>query len=179
MCLAITALIAGVLYIVMRQQLAVLEKRIDQLTSVVKTLALDRPKEAEEPEDSSPPPEKKVYVSDDSESESDSSEDDDMEVECEYVNLEPSGVIIMQDAPNLLEMMSHVMIRTEGPPVEEFDMDVPNVEEYKKEESKQIVLEGAYESLTLKELKDKVATMGGPVLKTRKALLEFLEKKIE
>jgi hypothetical protein len=35
-----------------------------------------------------------------------------------------------------------------------------------------------YESLTLKELKDKVADLGGPKLRTKKELLDFLKNKI-
>jgi len=37
---------------------------------------------------------------------------------------------------------------------------------------------GPFDSLTLKELKDKVAELNGPKLKTKKELIEFLQNKI-
>ena len=44
-------------------------------------------------------------------------------------------------------------------------------------EVKKIQLEGPdYESLSLKELKDKVTELGGPKLRTKKELLDFLKK---
>ena len=46
-------------------------------------------------------------------------------------------------------------------------------------EVKKINLEGLdYESLSLKELKDKVSDLGGPKLRTKKELLDFLKNKI-
>jgi hypothetical protein len=45
-----------------------------------------------------------------------------------------------------------------------------------KEDVKKIQLEGPdYESLSLKELKDKVSDLGGPKLRTKKELLDFLK----
>jgi len=48
-----------------------------------------------------------------------------------------------------------------------------------KEDVKKIQLEGPdYESLSLKELKDKVSDLGGPKLRTKKELLDFLKNKM-
>ena len=182
MCLAISSLLVGLLFIYMRQQVSGLEKRVDQLTSVVKTLAHGLPKEAEAPE---PEPEvtevfaeTKVYVSDDSDSESDCDEVQCEEVKCDFM-LEPSGVLVI-DETNILEMMSRVMQHPPQQNIEVFDMDNIPVEVEYNNEPKQIVIEGVYDSLSVKELKEKVAALGGPAsLKTRKALLEFLAKKIE
>jgi hypothetical protein len=56
-------------------------------------------------------------------------------------------------------------------------LDIVEVNEVS--EVKKINLEGPdYESLSLKELKDKVTDLGGPKLRTKKELLDFLKNKI-
>ena len=47
--------------------------------------------------------------------------------------------------------------------------------EKEPEEIKTISLANDYESLSLKELKDKVTELGGPKLRTKKELLDFLK----
>ena len=55
--------------------------------------------------------------------------------------------------------------------------ELNELNEVKEVEVKKINLEGPdYESLTLKELKDKVTELGGPKLRTKKELIDFLKK---
>ena len=57
--------------------------------------------------------------------------------------------------------------------------DEVEVVELNEVDVKKINLEGPdYESLSLKELKDKVTDLGGPKLRTKKELLDFLKNKI-
>ena len=63
--------------------------------------------------------------------------------------------------------------------VSDDEVDVVEVEVNEVSEVKKINLEGPdYESLSLKELKDKVTDLGGPKLRTKKELLDFLKNKI-
>jgi hypothetical protein len=44
--------------------------------------------------------------------------------------------------------------------------------------SKKINIEPNYESWSLKDLKAKISELGGPTLKTKKLMVEYLEKKV-
>lgn len=60
--------------------------------------------------------------------------------------------------------------------VSDDEIELTEMNEVNEENVKKIQLEGVdYDSLTLKELKDKVAELGGPKLRTKKELLDFLK----
>jgi hypothetical protein len=71
------------------------------------------------------------------------------------------------------------MARLEKEDMKVVSDDEVEVLEVEINEVKKIQLEGLdYESLSLKELKDKVSDLGGPKLRTKKELLDFLKNKI-
>jgi hypothetical protein len=106
---------------------------------------------------------------DDEEDEDDDDEDEDEEEEMEMQTITLGGNRhVFEDNEVEKQIVSD----------DEADvLDVVELNEVKEVEIKKINLECPdYESLTLKELKDKVTELGGPKLRTKKELLDFLKK---
>ena len=61
--------------------------------------------------------------------------------------------------------------------IEEVDTELPK-RKVSSDDVKTLSVELNYDYLSVKELKDKVAEMNGPKLKTKKELLEFLKNKL-
>ena len=142
---AILGLLIGLLFMFVRQKLSALESRVNLLTDTVQTMAGFTRVESDEESDTDT----------DTESESES------ESEEEYPTIE-------QETPTYFPT-------NEVKPVEIKVVSDDEVE-LTEVEVKKIKLEGPdYESLTLKELKDKVTDLGGPKLRTKKELLDFLK----
>ena len=148
---AILGLLIGLLFMFVRQKLSALESRVNLLTDTVQTMAgfsRVEPDSEDEEEESE---------SDDSDSESE--QFDQIEPEIQFEQIEPE-IHFDRIEPEKEEMKV----------VSDDEVEV-NV--------KKIQLEAPdYESLTLKELKDKVEELGGPKLRTKKELLDFLKNKI-
>lgn len=146
---AILGLLIGLLFMFVRQKLSALESRVNLLTDTVQTMAgFSRVDEESEEE---------------SEDEEDESEEESEEESDEIKDIEPE-----KDYFPVLEMK-------EFPTIEK-DIKVVSDDELEEVTVKKIQLEGPdYESLTLKELKDKVSDLGGPKLRTKKELLDFLK----
>jgi len=150
---AILGLLIGLLFMFVRQKLSALESRVNLLTDTVQTMAgfsrVDDESEDEEDED---------------ESESEDESEEESEKEDEIKDIEPEKgyfpVLEMKEFPTI-----------------EKEIDIKVVSDDEEEVTvKKIQLEGPdYESLTLKELKDKVSDLGGPKLRTKKELLDFLK----
>ena len=151
---AILGLLIGLLFMFVRQKLSALESRVNLLTDTVQTMAgFSRVDEVDE-----------ESVDDVSESESED-ESESEEEEDEIKDIEPEKGYFP-----VLEMK-------EFPTIEKEIEDIKVVSDDEEEVTvKKIQLEGPdYESLTLKELKDKVSDLGGPKLRTKKELLDFLK----
>jgi hypothetical protein len=154
---AILGLLIGLLFMFVRQKLSALESRVNLLTDTVQTMAGFR------------------RVESDDESEDDESEDEDEEKEEEeekgYFNR--IGIENARAFGDVGRMEKEDMKVVSDDEVEVVELnEVTEV----KEDVKKIQLEGPdYESLSLKELKDKVSDLGGPKLRTKKELLDFLK----
>ena len=194
-CLALSCLLIGLLYVYVRQQFAAQNNQIVQLTQLVSSMA----HEIQNTDPVPRPPEQhlevkrlpeRVTVSDDSESEGDSEEEsDDEEPKCPipHFNRAPSGSVDSDDesvesmvfAP--IELKNEIVVETSI--VEEF---TPMVLDLAEETTKTINLfeeivepkKVNYDKLTVKELKEMASKFSAPAsLKTKKELIEFLEKK--
>ena len=184
-CLALSCLLVGLLYVYMRQQFAAQDRKISDLTQLVASVATELQQQtgpypfANAPK---PPPmevkrlPERVTVSDDSESEADSDEEDsDSESEDENEETKKVG------------KEKEVEVKEEYPTIETEDIaeDMSIVLDISEEGVKTINLFDAiesvkpnYEKWTVKELKDLALKEGGPAsLKTKKDLIDFLEKK--
>jgi hypothetical protein len=145
---AILGLLIGLLFMFVRQKLSALESRVNLLTDTVQTMAgFSRVEEEEE---------------DETDEESDSEDEEEKGyftgIAFENVCMEKEDMKVVSD--------------------DEVEIELSEVNEITevKEDVKKIQLEGPdYESLSLKELKDKVSDLGGPKLRTKKELLDFLK----
>lgn len=155
---AILGLMIGLLFMFVRQKLSALESKVNLLTDTVQTMAgLNR----------------LSYEADSSDSEEDSDEESEEEEESEDED-EP-----VKD-PEIVDVSEPEVINLT------WDVNPISLESEPEPEVKTITLEKRvvsddnvdYESLTLKELKDKVTDLGGPKLRTKKELLDFLKNKI-
>jgi hypothetical protein len=74
--------------------------------------------------------------------------------------------------PEMTEVLTEVLHESL-----EVDVDLPK-RKISEDDVKTLVVNLDYESMSVKDLKEKVAEMGGPKLKTKKDLVEFLKNKI-
>ena len=160
--LATLALLMGVLFLFVRQKLSALESRVNLLTDTVQTMAglnrveyqdEDEDEEEEEEEDEDEDPE-------DEEDEPEDEEEDEQEraVEVKKIELDETVQLEVEDIGLTIEPLNEIKtISLEKRVVSDDNVD--------------------YESMTLKELKEKVALLGGPKLRTKKELVDFLNKK--
>ena len=160
---AILGLLIGLLFMFVRQKLSALESRVNLLTDTVQTMAGFRRVEDEE----------------DEEEEDDEEEDEDEEEE-EEEEEEEKGYFTRVGIENGINLGSVGRMEKEDiKVVSDDEVEVLELNDINEVEVKKINLEGPdYESLSLKELKDKVTDLGGPKLRTKKELLDFLKNKI-
>lgn len=158
---AILGLLIGLLFMFVRQKLSALESRVNLLTDTVQTMAGFRRVEDEDEdgddEDGEDGDDEDESDSDDSESESEQFER--IEPEIHFDRIEPE------------EKIHFEQIETEMKVVSDDEVEVSDVKKIQLETPE-------YENLSLKELKDKVSDLGGPKLRTKKELLDFLKNKI-
>ena len=184
-CLALSCLLVGLLYVYMRQQFAAQDRKIHDLTQLVASVATELQQQMGPYPFAAPPqppvevkrlPER-VTVSDDSESEADTDDESDSESEDE-----PEKEEVKKE-----EKVKDIQIeKVEYPTIDTYDIvEDMSIELDISEETKTIKLFDAvevakpnYEKWTVKELKDLAVKEGGPAsLKTKKDLIDFLEKK--
>ena len=146
---AILGLLIGLLFMFVRQKLSALESRVNLLTDTVQTIAGFRRVESDTEDDT------------DEESDSDESE----APETYFAKEESYFPTIVKETP----MEPDMKVVSD----DEVEIELNEINEVK--DVKKIQLEGDYENLSLKELKDKVAELGGPKLRTKKELLDFLK----
>lgn len=194
-------LLTGLLYVYIRQQLASLESHVNALKVLIREVSDLTVKQSEaqfEPviHKFEPIKERKqqlLCVSDDeSDNESAATESDDESVQVNKIEetaldiqeLNESMPINSDDEIQLAASILHEM----RVPVDVMQMmqqmtfqyiEQPTVEiEELPEESKVVLLDSAYDLMSVKELRDLVRVQGGPSLKTKKQLVDFLEKNV-
>jgi len=162
--LAISCGLIGLLFLYIRQKLQAFEMRINTISDILRqfthelTLPVQQHINIQEP----------FSQIEDSDSES---SDSDTESESESDSDHSDESVISHE--NLVET-----IQLEQP-LETITLEDEKIEVSDDEDVKVVTLEKSkYDGLSVKELKEKVAELGGPSnLKTKKVLLEFLEKK--
>jgi len=200
-CLAISMLLVGLLYVYVRQQFALLETHVNELKSVIKMLALPPvEQEGTELKVEKRPTEELVCVSDD---ESDESDDSDSDAETDYApKPTPQVAHVMMQGHDLMQLMqqmsfpgaypfekdSEPAVEIEEVPEEKkgvetelqvnLSQDISEIDISGDFADKVIIMTQSYESMSVKELREKVQVLGGPSLKTKKQLVEFLEKNV-
>jgi len=183
LCLAITFLLAGLIFIYVRNQITALESKMFHLTEAVRSLA--EPLKADtEPlsEPATEPQLKRCYVSDDSESDSDEESEHATVVDLEEFNASDTKFVELKEVPemevrmipltmtNVMQIMNAPLAPFEFERVNEATIDV-------HVEDPVIEVEGTpdFEKMTMKELKDLAVAKGAPSsIRSRKALIDFL-----
>jgi hypothetical protein len=221
-CLAVSCVLVGLLYVYVRQQFTAQNAQIAKLSEIVRTLAQEMTRPKEGPECCAPLatghegfyggglPEKEaddlsshreVVSDDESDVEDEDSDDNDSEIEDgsilevkeeEHVEAidfsvpENSRVVEMVECeqvvcPEVFEIVKHdapALVLETPVSLGEITEVVLNSDEPLLAKTVQITTEN-YADWPLKRLKEKVAEMKGPAtLKTKKAILEFLEQNI-
>ena len=160
--LAITLILMVVFFFYIRQKLFLFENRLELMSETIQTMAgVTRAALQDDESD----------ASDESSETSECSE----EIHLDYESRErtPERVTVSDDDVKRVSL-----------PVQEVCEEI-EVKKMVIESEVKIVpdlftepIVSPYDSLTLKELKDKVAELNGPKLKTKKELIEFLQNKI-
>ena len=164
--LAISCGLIGLLFLYVRQKIQSVEVRINTISDILRefTHELAGPMQHQLNQDIQNLNIQGIPESDssDSESESDCDSDESSDSEESFVQPELENIILDQPLESI-----------------QLDVDSEKIEVSDDEEIKVVSIEKSpYDGLSVKELKEKVAQLGGPSnLKTKKLLLEFLEKK--
>ena len=162
--LAITLILMALFFFFVRQKLNHFETRLDLMSDTIQTMAgVTRAALQESDSDSS------------SECESDSSSEESLELLDDVRDPTPERVTVSDDDVKRVTLPENEIL-------EEFEVKKMVLSEDGVVEDTLVKLvsdmDKNLESLTLKELKDKVTELNGPKLKTKKELIEFLQKKI-
>jgi hypothetical protein len=100
---------------------------------------------------------------------------------CMPIRDEPVSIVELTEmsplsVPVMTEVLSEVLHESILEPLE-VDVNLPK-RKISEDTVKTLVVNVDYDSMSVKELKEKVAELGGPKLKTKKDLVEFLKNKI-
>ena len=165
--LSVTLILIGVFFFYVRQKLVSFENRLELLSQTIQTMAGVT----------------RAALQEESDEESDSDPDDETdELQLDYEEPEfyPERVTVSDDDVKKISLPENEIIEElEVKKVQSEELEVKVEPEVKKLTlSSMDEVKSEFDSLTLKELKDKVAELNGPKLKTKKELIEFLQNKI-
>lgn len=196
-CFVITMVLWVSLFLYMRQRISALEDRV-ALLSKLTTAVAGVTRTLSEPEN--------IVVENENENDTDSDSDESDESdesEPQETSVSVPVHLLMDEFPRMAQSMTcedHALkcVMLEEPllnlvlpesfratelesisaiEIEEVDTELPK-RKVSSDDVKTLSVELNYDSLSVKELKDKVAEMNGPKLKTKKELLEFLKNKL-
>ena len=169
--LAITLILIAVFFLYVRQKFIIFENRLELMSETIQTMAgVTRAALQDDSDEGSEP----------NESESSEDENDNESPYYEELEPEPERITVSDDDVKKISLPENELLE---------DLNVKKIVEPEEVEIKKLTLSGleevisgeevkSLESLTLKELKDKVAELNGPKLKTKKELIDFLQNKI-
>jgi len=206
-CLAMSCGLTAILYFYLKQRLYIIESRLNTLTELVQTIATEFyhkeklnfenvhnliPVGGDTQSDDSDSSENDSESSSDSGSESDSDSDSECVIEKIVmgdpivIKKEPELELVELDVPEnnepkIIPLLNELVVDISEPIVvhkSENTVKLIQVSDDETESVKQVNIENEYTGLSLKELKQKVNDLGGPPLKTKQALLNFLKKKV-
>jgi hypothetical protein len=199
--------LTAILYFYLKQRLYIIESRLNTLTELVQTIATEFyhkeklnfenvhnliPVGGDTQSDDSDSSENDSESSSDSGSESDSDSDSECVIEKIVmgdpivIKKEPELELVELDVPEnnepkIIPLLNELVVDISEPIVvhkSENTVKLIQVSDDETESVKQVNIENEYTGLSLKELKQKVNDLGGPPLKTKQALLNFLKKKV-
>lgn len=172
--LTITLILMVVFFLYVRQKLIIFENRLELMSETIQTMAGVTRAALQDNSDG----ESEHCDSNSSEEDEDENEDEnenELQLNYEEPELEvyPERVSVSDDDVKKISLPENDILE---------ELEVKKMVEPEELEVKKLTLssldevKSALDSLTLKELKDKVAELNGPKLKTKKELIEFLQK---
>ena len=177
--LAIICILIVALFLYVRYKMAIFENRLELLSDTIQTMAgvtraaLQNEESDEESEDES-----------DEESEDDtngSSQSDASEIHVDYEGRfpTPERMTVSDDDVKKVSLPQPEVEEIEIKKIIELEVEpkLSDPEIVEESDVKTVALPTPFDSLTLKELKEKVNELNGPKLKTKKELIDFLQKK--
>jgi hypothetical protein len=176
-CLAITCLLVGLLYVYVRQQLKYQNDQLEQLMGMVKCMVV--PHEEEIPRLERPPT--KVVVSDDESDESDESDDESESDESSAVESVKDQEItevndVVNEGADITELSTSDMVACDE--IKEIKMDdMASMLNIIGVDISCMLHPVDLETLSVKELRSKVAEVGGPTLKTKRDMIQYLSSR--
>jgi hypothetical protein len=179
LCLAMSLGFIFIFYLYIRNKLSVIDARLNTLTDIVHTLASEFSVKEKNILTGN---EIEIEIESDSDSESESGSESDTDDEKDDLSVE--FIKVTEPLyPKIIKQEPIELKESESEPVTiELTLDIPSdLIEVSDDETtvKHVQIELTdYSSFTLKELKQKVLDLGGPSLKTKKLLIDFLEKKV-
>jgi len=194
-CLAMSCGLTAILYFYLKHKLCVIETRLNTLTDLAQTLATELYNNEKQKESVLS---KENVLEDESEDESEDETDDESDDETksdsepeEYVvihelpvanNISPIVFKEIKVEPETKQIPLHEVIEIDPVPIivcKQEESHVENLIEVSDDESvKKVTIDKEYSQFSLKDLKQKVNDLGGPPLKTKQALINFLKKKV-
>lgn len=167
--LAITLILMGVFFFYVRQKLVSFENRLELLSQTIQTMA-GVTRAALQDDDSV----------EESDSDQDEETDNELQLDYEEPELYPERVTVSDDDVKKISLPENeILEELEVKKVQPEELEDKNVDEVKKLTLTSLdEVKTELDTLTLKELKDKVAELNGPKLKTKKELIEFIQNKI-
>jgi len=183
LCLGISILLIGLVYFYLRQQLQSLERHVSELKSIIRMMA----SQDSAPELPPPEPQQELVCVSDDDTDCESASDDESEpadepdedpvlVVPEPAKEQVAQMHIMVPGANFMQVFETMTFRTDEF-ASEPALEIEEIEEI-SEAPKQITLTENYDGLSVKELKELVASRGGPSLKTKQQLIAFLQKNV-
>jgi hypothetical protein len=179
-CLAITCLLVGLLYVYVRQQLKYQNDQMEQLMGMVKCIVA--PHEHEIPR-LEPRSLTKVVVSDDESEESEESEaEESEESDSESIeSVEPPLMVdpVTVDTPkNEVEEVTELSTSDMVCDIKEVKVDdMANMLNIIGVDISCVLRPVDLETLSVKELRSKVAEVGGPTFKTKREMIQYLNSR--
>jgi hypothetical protein len=162
--LALTLILMVVFFLYVRQKMIIFENRLELMSQTIQTMAGVTRAALQD-----------VSDEESEHSDSDSSEEDEqLEYEEPELEVYPERVTVSDDDVKKVSLPENEILE---------ELEVKKIDEPEELEVKKLTLSSldevkSLDSLTLKELKDKVAELNGPKLKTKKELIDFLQNKI-
>ena len=153
-----------VFFLYVRQKMIIFENRLELMSQTIQTMAGVTRAALQD-----------VSDEESEHSDSDSSEEDEqLEYEEPELEVYPERVTVSDDDVKKVSLPENEILE---------ELEVKKIDEPEELEVKKLTLSSldevkSLDSLTLKELKDKVAELNGPKLKTKKELIDFLQNKI-
>ena len=173
-CLAITCLLVGLLYVYVRQQLKYQNDQLEQLMGMVKCMVV--PQEIPRLETQRLPT--KVVVSDDESDESDDESESDESSAVESVKDQEITEVndVVNEGADITELSTSDMVACDE--IKEIKMDdMASMLNIIGVDISCMLHPVDLETLSVKELRSKVAEVGGPTLKTKRDMIQYLSSR--